>query len=71
LRAIDATISGGSSETDMKPLAVMPKTSSSTAVVITVTPVANRPMALRNARWSKGWARGLRSCMSGMLAFIP
>ena len=41
--------SGGSSETDMNALAVMPCTWSPWRVVITVTPVANMPSVRRSA----------------------
>ncbi len=41
--------SGGSSETDMKALAVMPWTCSPWRVVMIVTPVANRPSVRRRA----------------------
>ena len=48
----EISTSGGSSDTDMKALAVMPCTPSATAVVTTVTPVANRLSAFRTARES-------------------
>ena len=48
--AIETTTSAGSSDTDMKPLAVIPWTSSSTRVETIVTPVANVPSASRKRR---------------------
>src|SRR5262245_38551099 len=45
----ETTHSGGSSEPDMKAFAVMPRISPCTSVVITVTPVANAPITLRNS----------------------
>ena len=47
--ATEMTHSGGSSEPDMKALAVMPRISPRASVVITVTPVANEPITLRNS----------------------
>ena len=47
LRLTEITHSGGSSEPDMKALAVMPRTSPRTWVVMTVTPVANEAMTPR------------------------
>ena len=41
--------SGGDSDPDMKALAVMPRTPPSASAVITVTPVAKRPMTRRNS----------------------
>ena len=45
--ATETTQSGGSSEADMKALAVMPRVSPFAVAVITVTPVAKRPMTRR------------------------
>ena len=50
----DTSTSGGSSDTDTNALAVMPCVWPSYWAVITVTPLANRPSALRNWRESKG-----------------
>src|SRR5467141_3093827 len=48
-------ISGGSSETEVKELAVMPRIfPGSRSTVITVTPVENWPSALRNSRVVSG-----------------
>ena len=48
-RSIETRISGGSSDTDMKALAVIPCTSSPFSAVMTVTPVANIPSVRRRA----------------------
>ena len=48
-RSIETSTSGGSSDTDMKALAVMPWTCSPLSVVTTVTPVANIPSVRRSA----------------------
>jgi hypothetical protein len=53
LWSTDTTIRGGDNETDMKAFAVMPWGRASSNVVTTVTPVANRPKALRKALVSK------------------
>src|SRR3990167_8208537 len=47
--AMDTMTSGGSSEPDMKAVAVMAWASSPTLVVITTTPAANRPIASRKS----------------------
>src|SRR5882757_10469492 len=47
--------SGGSSETDVNELTVVPTARPSTPVVITVTPVTNRPHTRRRVRDSTGW----------------
>ena len=52
LRPIDHRIKGGDSDTDAKELAVTPASSPSTAVVMTVTPVAYWPRHWRKARLS-------------------
>jgi len=49
----DTSIKGGANETDTNAFAVMPCGRSCSSDVITVTPVANRPKAFRNARVSK------------------
>ena len=48
-RSTEISTSGGSSDTDMNALAVMPWTCSPTRVVMIVTPVANIPSVLRSA----------------------
>ena len=53
--------SGGSSEPDMKALAVMPRISPSASAVITVTPLAKRPMTRRKCA---GSISPTRSCSS-------
>src|SRR5690348_4928428 len=58
-RPSETRTSGGRSETDRKPLAVMPWTTSRSTVVTTVTPVANRPMTWRNSRAAFSTARAL------------
>ena len=45
---------GGSSDTDVKALAVMAWSTPSSTVVTTVTPLANRPSAPRSTVWSRG-----------------
>src|SRR6266568_565402 len=47
--------SGGSRETDVNELTVVPTARPSTPVVITVTPVTNRPHTWRRVRDSTGW----------------
>src|ERR1700733_593755 len=68
--AIETTTSAGSSDTDMKPFAVMPWTRSSRRVETIVTPVANVPNASRKRRCSVSGAAivvtgGLRERVAG------
>ncbi len=46
--AIETTQSGGVSDPDMNALAVMPRGSPPSSMVMTVTPVAKPPIVLRN-----------------------
>src|SRR5579872_6624602 len=48
----DTTQSGGSSEPEMKAFAVIPRVASATVAVITVTPVAKRPITRRKCAGS-------------------
>jgi hypothetical protein len=57
LRPTDTTTSGGSSDPDMKALAVIAWGFRRGPVVSTITPVANRPSAARKTRSSN--ARGI------------
>src|SRR5919201_5029237 len=57
---------GGSSETDVNEVAVIPYGSSGPRVVMTVTPVQNVPRALRNSRASNTDAAGFAlACCTG------
>src|SRR5436853_5674726 len=50
--ATQKSTSGGSSESDVKALAVIPRTVPSISAAITVTPVTNCPTVRRNSRGS-------------------
>ena len=57
-------ISGGSSDSDVTALAVIPLGPSAPSEVTTHTPVANRPHASRNSSWSMGPAMAGESSAS-------
>src|SRR3954467_11275975 len=67
--ASETSTSGGSSETEMNELSVMPPQRPSCSTMMTVTPVANSPTAPRNA--SLGTTVLMRSEAMGVLRELP
>ena len=60
--ATETTHKGGSSEPDMNALAVMPRTSPRTCVVMTVTPVTKEAITRRNRGFGNRAVYGRRRC---------